>query len=85
MNSTAFDLLRKVSLLILTPQCFDNYFVDLNFFDGKCVSLLLNTRFNNCFFKRPLFFIYTQQMPRVRHHPRLPSGKITTNHQDLQK
>ncbi|RZB38686.1 mannose-P-dolichol utilization defect 1 protein -like [Asbolus verrucosus] len=42
MNSTAFDFLRPVALLILTPHCFDNYFVKFDFFDGPCFSATLS-------------------------------------------
>jgi hypothetical protein len=31
------ELIKKGLLLVMSEQCFDNYFMDYNFFDGKCV------------------------------------------------
>ncbi|KAG5896894.1 hypothetical protein JTB14_033532 [Gonioctena quinquepunctata] len=41
-TSSAYDLFRKATLLILTPQCFDNYFIDFNYLDGPCFSSTLS-------------------------------------------
>lgn len=40
MNATAFDWFRQAALLILTPKCFDNYFIEFNFFDGTSSVVL---------------------------------------------
>lgn len=29
------DIIKKAILLLMSEQCFDNYFMDFNFFDGK--------------------------------------------------
>jgi len=46
MNSTdshsSFETFRKLTLLVLTPHCFDNYFIKYNFFDGPCFSATLS-------------------------------------------
>lgn len=42
MSSTALDVFRQVALLVFTPKCFDNYFIDLNFFDGECFKATLS-------------------------------------------
>ncbi|XP_057660036.1 mannose-P-dolichol utilization defect 1 protein homolog [Diorhabda carinulata] len=36
MNSTSFELFRTVALLVLTPKCFDNYFLEMNYLDSSC-------------------------------------------------
>lgn len=48
MNSTAYDLFHQAALLILTPKCFDNYFIDFNFTDGKLNVIL---KFYMCYIK----------------------------------
>lgn len=40
MNATATTLFRQAALIILTPQCFDNYFIEFNYFDGKLYNLI---------------------------------------------
>ncbi|KAF7273299.1 hypothetical protein GWI33_013989 [Rhynchophorus ferrugineus] len=42
MNSTAYNIFRQAALFILTPKCFDNYFIDFNFTDGPCFSATLS-------------------------------------------
>ncbi|XP_018567366.1 mannose-P-dolichol utilization defect 1 protein homolog [Anoplophora glabripennis] len=42
MNATATTLLRQVALLVFTPHCFDNYFIDFNYLDGPCFSATLS-------------------------------------------
>lgn len=42
MNSTAFNIFRQVGLLVFTPQCFDNYFIDFNFYDVPCFKSTLS-------------------------------------------
>lgn len=42
MNSTAVELFRQVALLVFTPKCFDNYFIDLNFYDVPCFKATLS-------------------------------------------
>ncbi|KAJ3634134.1 hypothetical protein MTP99_011041 [Tenebrio molitor] len=42
MGSTALDFLRRTVLLVVTPHCYDNYFVEFNFFDGPCFSSTLS-------------------------------------------
>ncbi|XP_066138185.1 mannose-P-dolichol utilization defect 1 protein homolog [Euwallacea fornicatus] len=39
----ASDLFRRVALLLFTPQCFENYFADLNFTDVVCFKSTLST------------------------------------------
>jgi len=39
---SSFDMFRQVSLLIFTPKCFDNYFLDFNFTDGPCFKATLS-------------------------------------------
>nr|CAH7757443.1 unnamed protein product [Callosobruchus chinensis] len=41
-NSTLFDLFRKTALFVFTPHCFDNYFIEFNYFDGPCFSSTLS-------------------------------------------
>ncbi|CAG9767472.1 unnamed protein product [Ceutorhynchus assimilis] len=40
--SQPFNLFRQVALLVFTPQCFDNYFIDFNFTDGPCFKATLS-------------------------------------------
>lgn len=42
MNSTAVAIFRQVALLAFTPKCFDNYFVNLNFYDVPCFKATLS-------------------------------------------
>lgn len=37
MNTTA-SILTQAALLIVSPQCFDEYFVKFNFLNGKLVD-----------------------------------------------
>ncbi|XP_023023686.1 mannose-P-dolichol utilization defect 1 protein homolog [Leptinotarsa decemlineata] len=41
-TSSMFDLFRKAALLIFTPGCFDNYFIEFNYLDGPCFSSTLS-------------------------------------------
>lgn len=34
-TSQLFELFKRFALLIFTPKCFDNYFLEFNYFDGK--------------------------------------------------
>ncbi|KAF5281527.1 hypothetical protein FQA39_LY05062 [Lamprigera yunnana] len=36
------DLIKNVSLLVLTPECFEEYFINLNFFDVSCFKFTLS-------------------------------------------
>lgn len=42
---SAYDVFRQVALLVFTPKCFDNYFIDLNFTDGKLKWLIFNQNY----------------------------------------
>ncbi|XP_028128524.2 mannose-P-dolichol utilization defect 1 protein homolog isoform X1 [Diabrotica virgifera virgifera] len=42
MNSTLFDVFRTAALLVLTPKCFDNYFLEFNYLDGPCFFATLS-------------------------------------------
>jgi hypothetical protein len=33
------DVIRRVILLVLSKHCYDEYFINFNFFDGGCISL----------------------------------------------
>ncbi|KAL1493985.1 hypothetical protein ABEB36_009662 [Hypothenemus hampei] len=40
---SAFEAFRRVALLLFTPKCFDNYFLDFNFTDVVCFKTTLST------------------------------------------
>ncbi|KAJ8920844.1 hypothetical protein NQ315_015636 [Exocentrus adspersus] len=42
MNSTIATWFRQAALLVFTPHCFDNYFIEFNYFDGPCFSATLS-------------------------------------------
>jgi hypothetical protein len=33
------DVIRRVILFVLSQHCYDEYFINFNFFDGGCISL----------------------------------------------
>lgn len=35
------ELLHRVALLVLTPKCYEVFFYDLDFFNGKCVTIII--------------------------------------------
>ncbi|XP_023701731.1 mannose-P-dolichol utilization defect 1 protein homolog [Cryptotermes secundus] len=37
------DLVRRVILLVLSQHCYDEYFINFNFFDGPCLRATLST------------------------------------------
>lgn len=36
------DIIKKAILLLMSEQCFDNYFMDFNFFDGKNLTQIFD-------------------------------------------
>lgn len=43
MNAMAYNIFQQVVHLVFTPKCFENYFIDFNFTNGKIV--LKNNRY----------------------------------------